>query len=291
MAVAEQQTTAKDDIGAAVSYTLKVDNQPVSEALEIVSINIHQEINFITRATIVLIDSDPDTEHFKISSSNQFLPGKTIEISLGYADIKQVTSFKGIIVSNAQKADNECAMLTLECKDETVKMTIDKNSTHHDQPTSATDIADDFFTKYGITFKNKTITPSTLHHDQLVQFNSTDWDFMISKLDAANLMCILNNGDIIIKEIKPKPDDDTNLVQLEFGNNIIEFSGDLDARTQSEKVTVLTLELYHAAGGKRRQGTGAGSQSAIGNERVGESVEHHHSRQRKKETGRATKSG
>lgn len=236
MTVPANIKTSHDEIGGLVTYKLLVDGKAVSEALEIVSITIHQEINKITGATVVIADGDPDTEDFKISSSNQFLPGKKIEINLGY-DSKNVIAFSGIIVTNAQKAGNECAMLTLECKDETIKMTLDKNSRHHDKPTSATDIADEFFQKYKFVFKNKKITPSTLKHKQLVQFNSSDWDFMLSKLDAANLMCILNNGEIIIKNISAKPDTD-DLVELTFGENVIEFDGDLDSRTQSEKVTV-----------------------------------------------------
>src|SRR5687768_14788705 len=127
-------------VGDLVTYSLKVDDKPISESLEIVSINIHHEINVITRATIVIVDADPATEDFKISSSNQFFPGKKIEISLGY-NHNNVITFTGIIISNAQKANNDCAMLTLECKDEIVMMTLDKNSIHHDKVTTATDIA------------------------------------------------------------------------------------------------------------------------------------------------------
>ncbi|MEO8960780.1 MAG: type VI secretion system tip protein VgrG [Ginsengibacter sp.] len=229
------------EVGSLVAYKLLVEGKPVSEALELVSINIHQEINVITKATIVIVDGDPDTKDFKISSSNQFSPGKTVEISIGY-DLKHLlTTFKGIIVSNSQKNNNDCPMLTMECKDETVKMTLDKKSNHYEKK-SATDIAEDFFHKYGFKFKSKKITPATFEHKQLVQFNNSDWDFLISKLDAANLMCILNNGEIIIKDIvaePPKADVD-KLVELEFGESIIEFNVDQDSRSQSEKVTVLT---------------------------------------------------
>ena len=237
MPTTASNTNSSVEMGGLVTWSLLVDDKAISEALEIVSINIHQEINSITKATLVIVDGDPSTQDFKVSSSNQFLPNKKIEISLGYESDK-VIAFKGIIISNSQKANNDCTMLTLECRDETIKMTIDKNSSHYEKK-SATDIADDFFDKYGFQFKNKTITPATFTHNQLVQFNNSDWDFMISKLDAANLMCILNNGDITIKEIEAEPQND-DLIQLEFGENIIEFDGDLDARTQSEKVTVLT---------------------------------------------------
>src|SRR3954452_12693149 len=191
MATTTDNKKETNNVGGLVTNNLKVDGKPISQALEIISISIHQEINKITSATLVIVDGDPATQDFKISSSNQFLPGKEVEIALGY-DSDNVTTFKGIIISNSQKANNDCTTLTLECKDETVKMTLDKNSTHYEKK-SATDIAEEFFSKYNFKFKGKKITASTLTHDQLVQFNNSDWDFMISKLDAANLMCILNN--------------------------------------------------------------------------------------------------
>jgi len=237
MAVEVQDKKNSSEVGGSVSYAMLIDGKVISEALEIVSIDIHQEINIVTRATVVIVDGDPDTKDFKISSGNQFLPGKKIEISLGYESTNTVV-FKGIIVSNSQKANNDCAILTLECKDETVKMTLDKNSSHYDK-TSSSDIADSFFDKYG--FKNKNITPATLSHAQLVQFHNSDWDFMISKLDASNLMCILNNGEIIIREITAKPEvSEDELVLFEFRDNILEFNAELDSRSQAEKVTVIS---------------------------------------------------
>lgn len=229
---------SNNEIDGLVTNSLLVDNAPVSETVEIVSISIHQEINKITSATIIIVDGDPAEEDFKISSSKQFLPGKKIEISLGYSS-KNVTTFSGIIVSNSHKTNDNCTTLTLECKDEAIKMTLDKNSSHYDKPTSATEIAENFIDKYGLSFNSRKITPSTLKHKQLVQFNSSDWDFMLSKLDAANLMCILNNGEIIIKEIEAESKN-KDLVELKFGENILEFDGDLDSRTQSEQVKVVT---------------------------------------------------
>ena len=53
-----------NEIGGLVTYSLLVEGKAISEVLEVVSISIHQEINVITRATLVIVDSDPDTEDF-----------------------------------------------------------------------------------------------------------------------------------------------------------------------------------------------------------------------------------
>jgi Rhs element Vgr protein len=227
--------SSNNEIGGLVTYSLLVDGNPVSEAIEIVSIAVHQEINVITRATVVIVDGDPETEDFQVSSSNQFLQGKSIEISLGY-DSSNVKVFKGIIISNSQKANDEATLLTVECKDEAVKMTLEKSSKHY-VDLSASDIAESLFGKYGISGLD--IASSTIRHKQLVQFNSSDWDFMISKLDAVGLMCILNNGEVKIKKIKAEPDS-TALAEFGYGDNILDFEGEIDARLQSENVKVLS---------------------------------------------------
>ncbi len=228
-------TDSNNEIGGLVTYALLVDGTAVSESVEIVSIAIHQEINVITRATIVIVDGEPETEDFQISGSNLFLPGKEIEISLGY-DSSNEKVFKGIIISNSQKANDDSTLLIVECKDKAVKMTLDKNSKHYEN-LSATDIADTLLSSYGIT--NKNITSSPVTHKQLVQFNSSDWDFMISRLDAVTRMCILNNGEIRIKQIVEGPQGAT-LAEFGFGDNIIEFEGEMDSRVQSDDVKLLS---------------------------------------------------
>jgi Rhs element Vgr protein len=231
----ETTNSSNNEIGGLVTYSLLVDGNPFSDAIEIVSIQVHQEINVITRATVVIVDGDPETEDFQVSSSNQFLPGKSIEISLGY-DSTNVKVFKGIIISNSQKANDEATLLTVECKDEAVKMTLDKSSKHYTD-LSASDIAESLLGKYGISGLD--IASSSITHKQLLQFNSSDWDFMISKLDAVGLMCILNNGEVKVKKIKAEPNSSA-LAEFGYGDNILDFDGEIDARVQSENVKVLS---------------------------------------------------
>ncbi|MFN8134125.1 MAG: type VI secretion system tip protein VgrG [Bacteroidales bacterium] len=227
----EQVNNTSNEIGGLVTYSLLVDGTAVSGSIEIVSIETYQEINRITRASLEIVDGEPDAANFRISSSNVFLPGKTIEISLGY-DSNNVKVFKGIIISNAQKASDNGSLLVVECRDEAVKMTLDKKSKHYNNLT-ASDIAETLLNQYNIT--NHDITAATVTHKQLVQYNSSDWDFMISRLDAVGLLCILNNGETRIKKMAATPTG-SNLPVFEFGNNIIEFDGTMDARAQSGSV-------------------------------------------------------
>ncbi len=75
------QTLKSTDL---VSVELLVDGNPLSDVYQVIMLNIRQEINKIPAATIVIFDGEPNIEDFTISSSNDFKPGKKVEIKLGY---------------------------------------------------------------------------------------------------------------------------------------------------------------------------------------------------------------
>src|SRR3569833_398287 len=90
---------------------------PTGQSPDLVSGNITLGVNKIPTATIVVIDGEPNKETFEVSDSGDFLPGKKIEIKLGYHN-NNATIFKGIIISNTLKINDNCAELNVECKDE-----------------------------------------------------------------------------------------------------------------------------------------------------------------------------
>src|SRR2546430_140845 len=98
--------------------------QAVSPAYQILSILVTKEINRIPVARIILRDGDASDRTFEISESADFLPGKKIKIDFGLdGENKQV--FKGIITKHAIRVkENGNGELVVECRDETVKMTI-----------------------------------------------------------------------------------------------------------------------------------------------------------------------
>src|ERR1700744_3413351 len=112
-----------------VSSTILIDGKELSKKHQVVGITITSGVNKIPAATIIVIDGEPNKEDFKVSDSGDFLPGKKIEIKLGYHN-NNTTIFKGIIISNTHKINDNCAELNVECKDETVKMTLNKGNHH-----------------------------------------------------------------------------------------------------------------------------------------------------------------
>ena len=219
-----------------VSTMVLVDGREIPKKYQLANITLHSEINKIPFATMVILDGEPNREDFEISDSGDFLPGKKIEIRLGYHNEKN-TVFKGIIITNTHKIDNNCSELNIECKDETVKMTVNKGNRHYND-VSDSDVASKLLDDNKI--KNSKVENIKTKHEQLLQSNITDWDYMISRIDVNGLICVINNGEVNIK--KPKLDDEAKL-ELVYGADILEFHADMDARLQTAAVKTLSWDF------------------------------------------------
>ncbi len=79
-------------------------------------------------AQIVVRDGAAAEESFTASESADLIPGKNVEIAIGY-DGKDRSIFKGLIVKHAIKIGaNGDSILTLSCKEAATKLTVLRHS-------------------------------------------------------------------------------------------------------------------------------------------------------------------
>jgi Rhs element Vgr protein len=219
-------TAANPDL---LTYTIKVDGSEVARTYHIGHISVHKEINKISSARIKIFDGNPSEEKFEISDTETFISGKKIEISLGYHS-EETTVFKGIIISHSNKITATSSELVIECKDEAIKMTIGKNSKHFNAVTDS-DVAEELIGKYPDVTAD--VESTSIQHKDLVQFDTTDWDFIVSRMDSIGRICIVNDGTFIIK--KPVLSASQKLDVL-FGATILEYQAHIDSRAQYKAV-------------------------------------------------------
>ena len=219
-----------------VSCTILIEGNKISRKHHLVSVSVQTEINKIPGATINFFDGDPADETFDVSDSDEFIPGKKIEIQLGYHG-ETTTVFKGVIITNTQKVNNDSSELNIECKDETIKMTVNKGNRHFNDVVDS-DVVSQLLNENGIS--NIDIDDSETQHEQLLQSNVSDWDFMISRLDVNSMICVIDNSLVTVK--KPNLEDDSKL-DLTYGADILEFHADMDARTQSTSVKAMSWDF------------------------------------------------
>jgi Rhs element Vgr protein len=215
-------TTKDPDI---VSFTIKVDGAEIPKEILVTRISISREINKIPVTRIYISDGDLAKETFEISDGELFLPGKKIEVSLGYS-LDNKLLFKGIIITHAGKFINKKPELMIECRDEAVKMTIGKKFKHFNDVKDS-DIAEELIGLY--SGLSKDVEATTITHKDIVQYNLSDWDFILSRMDSIGNICLVQDGRITLK----KPDlSGTTVLDVLFGATIIEHQVEIDARHQ-----------------------------------------------------------
>lgn len=210
------------------SYKIVVENTEVDPSYQVMSLSIHKELNKVSTASLVFRDGDAALQTFPLSNKTDFVPGKKIEISIGRDGLNN-TAFKGIIIKHAVKVKaNGNTQLHIECMDEAVKMTIGRKSKYF-QDVKDSDVFDELISKYGIRSDPET---TTLKHQELVQHNITDWDFMLLRAEANGMLVNVDDGSIKIA----KPAIGNEVLQVNYGSSVLEFEAEMDARFQYKSV-------------------------------------------------------
>lgn len=220
------QTSQSFDL---VTHKILLDGQELSQTFQVKSIVVQNEVNRIPMAQIVLIDGEPSERDFKLSNEDFLIPGKKIEITAGYHSDEE-TIFKGIIIKHSIKIRDNSSFLIIECKDEAVKLTIGRKSNYY-YDAKDSDIFEKIISTYGL---ENQIENTNYSHKELVQYNTTDWDFMISRAQANGKLCFVENGKISII----KPNLGANSIEtVSFGATMLDFDAEIDARNQVAKVS------------------------------------------------------
>lgn len=228
MRVAVARTIPSSQNPDTVTVTIKIAGTELPRQIGIEEITICKEINKIPWAKIKVDDGDQSTEDFPISNEDHFVPGKEIEILFGYrSDTKPV--YKGIVTSHSNFIAPKKSALLIECRDKAVKLTIGRKNRHYND-LSDSDIAEELIGKYGI---DKDIESTSITHKDLVQYELSDWDFILSRMDMLGRLCFVNDGKISIKkpELGGSP-----VLELLFGATILEYVAEIDARHQPKTV-------------------------------------------------------
>jgi len=201
----------------------------MSETYQVLSVVVTKQVNRISSAQITFKDGDPAQEDFPISNSDDFIPGKQIEILAGYHSDEE-TIFKGIVVKNSVKARKDSpSVFQVECRDENVKLTVGRKSKYFYESKDS-EIIEEIASAIDL---DKEIEATTFVHQTMVQFNSTDWDFIVSRADASGKLVFTEDNKLLVKT----PDMDQEAVlSLRYGGNILAFETEMDARNQYASV-------------------------------------------------------
>jgi len=208
-----------------VTFTIKVNNQPIPDPVAVNFIKVYKSANKIPYALFHIIDGNVAERRFQVSDMDLFSPGNPIEIKAGYHG-RNNTIFKGLIIRHKVFIhENGHTGLEIECKDELVKLTVGRKNKYFFQQTDQ-EIIEEILR--GRSIQN-TVESTTGAHNEMVQFHATDWDFIVTRAEANGMLVLVNDGIINIKA----PD----LAQeakfpISWGTSLFEFEAEMDARDQ-----------------------------------------------------------
>jgi Rhs element Vgr protein len=212
--------------GGIATYTVKVSGNAIKDDYQVYSIHIEKSTNRIPTGQLTILDGTPSSGTFKASSSETFVPGKTITIEAGY-DGNNSIIFEGIITGQSLRIDNTIgSALIVECRDEAVKMIVGRKSTTYFQKTDSDIMSQIIGTYSGLT---SDVSSTKTEWPEQVQYYCSDWDFIMARAETNGYVVNVINGKVHIA----KPDaDKTSTMTITYGDNLYTINADLNAINQ-----------------------------------------------------------
>lgn len=219
------------------TFRVMLNGKPLNDKYSVSAIMVHKSVNKIPFAQLLIADGDVAKQDFAASSSDEFVPGGKVKILMGYKSIDTVV-FEGIIIKHSiQLIQGKATALTVELKDESVKMTIGRNNKIFENKLDSA-IISSILNKHSVS---GTVEPTKAVHEEMVQFFCTDWDFVLARAEANGMLVFVNDGKVSVKTPDVKA---TALPELtvSFGANVFEFEAEMDARDDYKSVAAKTWD-------------------------------------------------
>ncbi|OYQ36195.1 type IV secretion protein Rhs [Niveispirillum lacus] len=245
---------ADDPDGGLASYTITVNGTAIPTEYQVSSIDIEQSVNRIARAAIMLPDGDASSQDFAVSSADTFVPGATISIQLGYDNTNKEV-FSGIITGQRLSlTTGGHSTLEVECRDKAVLLTVGRKSSAY-ASSKDSDAISTILSNAGLTAD---VAATTVQQEALIQYDSTDWDFIVTRAEINGFLVLTLNGTVKVFDPLNQTDPSVTITQ---GIDLFGFDGVLDAVGQVDEVSAsawdpATLKLINASANASFAGPG-----------------------------------
>ncbi|MEM7185347.1 MAG: type VI secretion system tip protein VgrG [Bacteroidota bacterium] len=219
-----------------VTFEIKANGSAIPETYGVLDIRIEQHVNRISEAEITLRDGEAADNTFPITDADTFKPGSEVEILLGY-ETTNVSIFTGIVVKQIVRIDDHSgSRLQVVCKDKCLKMTVNRKNGIFTEITDS-DLISQLVSNSGL---QADVTSTSVQHKEIVQYYSTDWDFIMNRAELNGLVVTTNAGKLTaaVPDVSATPE-----LSVTFGYDIHEFEGELDATHQFSAVQGNTWDM------------------------------------------------
>ena len=253
-----------------IAFEIFLEGKEVNNAL--LGLSVSTTINRIPRARLELnyrqVEKNDGNEDdlYKIDKADtfddrtknvrsDFLPGKEVVIRLGRGE-KTEEVFRGFITrQNISARSNGALVLYVDCKHAAHRMTLHKRTRffHHDANNKGSagekiDPVDDFAVlkhlveesaDYNLSLNLDRGPGSPPQHENMTQYNCSDWDFLIMRAEALGYVCLPEED--IIRMFKPTVG--VSELELKLQRDILEYEAVYDETYRAERNVFTSWEI------------------------------------------------
>ena len=186
-----------------VSLTIQVNGDELPGRIPILALEVLRQVNRIPYARLRIADGDPALGDFTHSTGELFIPGNELSIFAGYHGETELI-FNGVVLRQRTVVRRNGSWLEVECRDPAFKMTLTRNNRYFEEMTDS-EVAETLLSEYGLSAE---ITATDITHPQLLQYQASDWDFMVSRLEANGHVCVVQEG--TVSSLQPSLDQEVD---------------------------------------------------------------------------------
>lgn len=235
---------------ATIVPTILSDGQPLDPSIAIHTLEVRKELNRVPEARLVLGDGSVSARRFALSNTALLAPGKRVQILLRRDAEPDQQVFSGLVVRHAVEAHASGTRLRVELRDAALKLCrTRRTAVFRDRQDAA--VARDIISGADLTVG--TVDATNVQHRELVQYNATDWDFLLSRADVNGQVVVVDDGTVSLRDLSKRP---PARLRVEFGLDAIhELELELDGGSQWGAVESRAWDSATQAASDPAQGT------------------------------------
>lgn len=180
--------------------TILIDGQPLAASFALLGIDVSRVVNRIPIAMLTLQTLGSVSEEAPLLAGGPFAPGAEVEIKLRGADGDEVSVFKGVVTALAVHTRDGAPTLEVTIKDKAIGLAGPRRSRVWADMTDA-DVISAIVSAAGLVIGDAPNTRPA--HKALVQYEATDWDFILCRAEANGLVVTVRDGTLSLAKMDP----------------------------------------------------------------------------------------
>jgi len=215
-------------LGSLCTFTVLINGEALPREHQVAAVNVEHELNRIPTARLTIIDGDAAAQDFPLSAGDLFVPGAEIVINAGY-NSDETAIFRGTLMKQSLKIRDGVSLLIVECKDPCVKLTLGRKSKLYYDMTDS-EVVEEIIQNAGL---QADLEATNVQHAELIQYQATDWDFILTRMQHFGLVCLADNGKLTFAKPNTEAEE---LFSVAYGATLLDLDAEIDARHHFEGI-------------------------------------------------------